>query len=80
MASEKAAAVTEITPVLVSTVPSVGVMSDEQFALFIKAQVLSNIVGGYLAGGKQPTPNKANLETLRAYADAVVEMVNEDAQ
>lgn len=66
------ASTVEVAPVL--TIPT---LSDEQFELQLRALVFSNVLAGYLAQGKTPTPSHANLKFLKAYGEAVLEMVHD---
>ena len=50
-------------------------LNDQQFAKLQKTLVYAAAVFGILSSGKQPTPTKRNLEEVKAYADAVLEMV-----
>ena len=50
-------------------------LTDKQFEQLRKTVVYAMAVFGTLSAGKQPSPTAANLAQLKAYADAVLEMV-----
>lgn len=55
--------------------PVPPLLSADQFLVLQKTLIYAAAIFGTLASGKQPSPTKVNLESLKAYADAVLEMV-----
>jgi hypothetical protein len=51
-------------------------LTDEQLVKLQRTVAYGMAMAGVLANGKQPTPTPRNLQFLKEYADAILEMVN----